>query len=197
MYYHQAPDLRDSIRVPPCELTSNGWRPSARPRRPTATITYSDPARWPAIEAYFAEHELTHYSILRTSVVPTIIQGGFRSKVIPSGQQHERHRVCEKDDDRQSHPAQESQDRVPDTAAVLLNRTIRPDEWVNPPRRFRSDALPRPAKRAHKGRDSLHQAALIHRLGQRNRENRSVRAWVARQQIRKSFAGWRAPCHGT
>ncbi len=157
----------------------------------------SDPARWPAIEAYFAEHELTHYSILRTSVVPTIIQGGFRSKVIPSGQQHERHRVCEKDDDRQSHPAQESQDRVPDTAAVLLNRTIRPDECVNPPRRFRSDALPRPAKRAHKGRDSLHQAALIHRLGQRNGENRSVRAWVARQQIRKSFAGWRAPCHGT
>jgi acetylornithine deacetylase/succinyl-diaminopimelate desuccinylase-like protein len=44
----------------------------------------SDPARRPAIEAYFAEHELTHYSILRTSVVPTIIQGGFRSNVIPS-----------------------------------------------------------------------------------------------------------------
>ena len=36
------------------------------------------------IERYFAEHELTHYSILRTSVVPTIIQGGFRSNVIPS-----------------------------------------------------------------------------------------------------------------
>jgi len=44
----------------------------------------SDPARRPAIEAYFAGHELTHYSILRTSVVPTIIQGGFRSNVIPS-----------------------------------------------------------------------------------------------------------------
>ena len=44
----------------------------------------SDPARAPAIEAYFAEHELTHYSILRTSVVPTIIKGGFRSNVIPS-----------------------------------------------------------------------------------------------------------------
>ncbi len=44
----------------------------------------TDPARRPAIEAYFAEHELTHYSILRTSVVPTIIQGGFRSNVIPS-----------------------------------------------------------------------------------------------------------------
>ena len=44
----------------------------------------TDPARAPAIEAYFAEHELTHYSILRTSVVPTIIKGGFRSNVIPS-----------------------------------------------------------------------------------------------------------------
>ena len=44
----------------------------------------TDPARAPAIEAYFAEHELTHYSILRTSVVPTIIKGGFRTNVIPS-----------------------------------------------------------------------------------------------------------------
>jgi acetylornithine deacetylase/succinyl-diaminopimelate desuccinylase-like protein len=44
----------------------------------------ADPARAPAIEAYFAEHELTHYSILRTSVVPTILKAGFRSNVIPS-----------------------------------------------------------------------------------------------------------------
>lgn len=44
----------------------------------------SDAARRPAIEAYFAEHELTHYSILRTSVVPTIFKAGFRSNVIPS-----------------------------------------------------------------------------------------------------------------
>jgi acetylornithine deacetylase/succinyl-diaminopimelate desuccinylase-like protein len=44
----------------------------------------SDAARRLAIEAYFAEHELTHYSILRTSVVPTILKAGFRSNVIPS-----------------------------------------------------------------------------------------------------------------
>jgi acetylornithine deacetylase/succinyl-diaminopimelate desuccinylase-like protein len=44
----------------------------------------TDPKRAPAIEAYFAEHELGHYSILRTSVVPTILKGGFRSNVIPS-----------------------------------------------------------------------------------------------------------------
>ena len=44
----------------------------------------TDPSRSAAIEAYFAEHELTHYSVLRTSVVPTILKGGFRSNVIPS-----------------------------------------------------------------------------------------------------------------
>src|SRR5450432_517081 len=44
----------------------------------------ADPKRAPAIEAWFAEHELTHYSILRTSVVPTILKAGFRSNVIPS-----------------------------------------------------------------------------------------------------------------
>ena len=44
----------------------------------------TDPKRAPAIEAYFAQHELTHYSILRTSVVPTIMKAGFRSNVIPS-----------------------------------------------------------------------------------------------------------------
>lgn len=43
-----------------------------------------DPVRGPAIEKYFADNELIHYSILRTSVVPTIIKGGFRSNVIPS-----------------------------------------------------------------------------------------------------------------
>jgi acetylornithine deacetylase/succinyl-diaminopimelate desuccinylase-like protein len=44
----------------------------------------SDPKRSAAIQKYFAEHELTHYSMLRTSVVPTIIKAGFRSNVIPS-----------------------------------------------------------------------------------------------------------------
>lgn len=44
----------------------------------------TDPARAAAIEAYFAQHELGHYSMLRTTVVPTIIKGGFRLNVIPS-----------------------------------------------------------------------------------------------------------------
>lgn len=44
----------------------------------------TDPAHSTEIQAYFAEHEPNHYSILRTSVVPTILKAGFRSNVIPS-----------------------------------------------------------------------------------------------------------------
>jgi acetylornithine deacetylase/succinyl-diaminopimelate desuccinylase-like protein len=43
-----------------------------------------DPARQAQIERYFAEHEPQHYSLLRTSVVPTIMSAGFRRNVIPS-----------------------------------------------------------------------------------------------------------------
>lgn len=43
-----------------------------------------DPRRRPAAERYLAEHEPRHYSMLRTSVTPTILKGGFRMNVIPS-----------------------------------------------------------------------------------------------------------------
>ena len=43
-----------------------------------------DPARRSDVDHYFRQHDPGHYSILRTSVVPTIIKGGFRSNVIPS-----------------------------------------------------------------------------------------------------------------
>lgn len=44
----------------------------------------ADAARGPEIDRYFFEHEPAHYSILRTSVTPTIVKAGFRSNVIPS-----------------------------------------------------------------------------------------------------------------
>lgn len=44
----------------------------------------ADPTRTAEIQRYFAEHEPNSYSILRTSIVPTVIQGGFRNNVIPS-----------------------------------------------------------------------------------------------------------------
>lgn len=42
------------------------------------------PARAAEVDRFFRDHEPGHYSILRTSVVPTILKAGFRSNVIPS-----------------------------------------------------------------------------------------------------------------
>jgi acetylornithine deacetylase/succinyl-diaminopimelate desuccinylase-like protein len=44
----------------------------------------ADPARTEEIQRYLAAHEPGNYSVLRTSIVPTMIQGGFRTNVIPS-----------------------------------------------------------------------------------------------------------------
>jgi acetylornithine deacetylase/succinyl-diaminopimelate desuccinylase-like protein len=43
-----------------------------------------DPQKTAAIQNYFADHDLGKYSILRTSISPTILNGGFRQNVIPS-----------------------------------------------------------------------------------------------------------------
>jgi acetylornithine deacetylase/succinyl-diaminopimelate desuccinylase-like protein len=43
-----------------------------------------DPARRAESERYLAEHEPQRYTMLRTSVVPTILKAGFRVNVIPS-----------------------------------------------------------------------------------------------------------------
>ena len=47
-------------------------------------VAILDPARALEIDRYFQAHDPGHYSILRTSVVPTILKAGFRSNVIPS-----------------------------------------------------------------------------------------------------------------
>ncbi len=44
----------------------------------------TDPKRSAEIQRYFEQYEPAHYSMLRTSVTPTIIKGGFRTNVIPS-----------------------------------------------------------------------------------------------------------------
>ena len=44
----------------------------------------ANPERRAHIERYLAEFEPHHYSILRTSVVPTVLKAGFRMNVIPS-----------------------------------------------------------------------------------------------------------------
>jgi acetylornithine deacetylase/succinyl-diaminopimelate desuccinylase-like protein len=44
----------------------------------------ADPAASVKIQHYLAEHDPGNFSVLRTSIVPTIISAGFRSNVIPS-----------------------------------------------------------------------------------------------------------------
>jgi len=44
----------------------------------------SNPARSEAIQSYFREKETMHWSMLRTSISPTMLQAGFRRNVIPS-----------------------------------------------------------------------------------------------------------------
>ena len=43
-----------------------------------------DPAKSAAINQYFREKEPIHWSMLRTSISPTILKAGFRTNVIPS-----------------------------------------------------------------------------------------------------------------
>ena len=43
-----------------------------------------NPAKTNDIQEYFAEKEPGHYSMLRTSISPTVIKGGYRVNVIPS-----------------------------------------------------------------------------------------------------------------
>jgi acetylornithine deacetylase/succinyl-diaminopimelate desuccinylase-like protein len=43
-----------------------------------------DPGRTAEVDRYFLKNEPAHYTMLRTSVVPTMIQAGFRANVIPS-----------------------------------------------------------------------------------------------------------------
>jgi acetylornithine deacetylase/succinyl-diaminopimelate desuccinylase-like protein len=43
-----------------------------------------NPERAAAIQEYFAQHEPAHHSMLRTSISPNMIQGGYRANVIPS-----------------------------------------------------------------------------------------------------------------
>jgi acetylornithine deacetylase/succinyl-diaminopimelate desuccinylase-like protein len=52
-----------------------------RAARYRAVLNPKHPA---SVEQYLAAHEQLHYSMLRTSVVPTILKAGFRVNVIPS-----------------------------------------------------------------------------------------------------------------
>ncbi len=44
----------------------------------------TNPAKSAAIQEYFRQNDIFHNSVLRTTISPNIIQGGFRNNVIPS-----------------------------------------------------------------------------------------------------------------
>jgi acetylornithine deacetylase/succinyl-diaminopimelate desuccinylase-like protein len=61
-----------------------GLAPLVRPEYGARYRALLDPKRAAEIDRYFRKEEPAHYSVLRTSVVPTMVSAGFRSNVIPS-----------------------------------------------------------------------------------------------------------------
>ncbi|MGA2183054.1 MAG: M20/M25/M40 family metallo-hydrolase [Bryobacteraceae bacterium] len=75
---------------PPMRLnaTTRAWFEGlAKISAPDDAFRYAhigDPEPSASIQRYLAEHEVANYAVLRTSIAPTVIRGGFRSNVIPS-----------------------------------------------------------------------------------------------------------------
>jgi len=97
----------------------------------------ADPAHTAEIQRYLAEHEPGNYSMLRTSIVPTIIQGGFRSNVIPS--QAEATLDIRALPDENMNQLYEEMRRVIGDAAVEVVSTVRANRPVSPPSRIDSE----------------------------------------------------------
>jgi acetylornithine deacetylase/succinyl-diaminopimelate desuccinylase-like protein len=62
----------------------SGLAPLVSPELGARYRALLDPKHTAEVDRYFRRNEQAHYSVLRTSVVPTIINAGFRSNVIPS-----------------------------------------------------------------------------------------------------------------
>ena len=75
---------------PPMELTPvtrgyiEGLEKVSSPEQTQRLKDLFDPAKTEAVQEYFRANDIQMNSILRTSISPNIIQGGFRSNVIPS-----------------------------------------------------------------------------------------------------------------
>ncbi len=76
--------------VPPMRLnetTRTYFERLAQISPPSAAARYralSNPKEQGEVERYFAQHEPRHNSMIRTSIAPTMLKGGFRGNVIPS-----------------------------------------------------------------------------------------------------------------
>lgn len=99
----------------------------------------ADPAKSAAIQEYFAVNEPGHYSMLRTSISPNIIQAGYRVNVIPSEAVATLDIRATPDED---FPAfLEQLRRVVDDSAVEIVRTERDTRPGAPPSAVKGDVF--------------------------------------------------------
>jgi acetylornithine deacetylase/succinyl-diaminopimelate desuccinylase-like protein len=116
----------------------------------------TDSKRGPAIQKYLAENEPMHYSMLRTSVVPTILNAGFRMNVIPSQAEATIDvRMAPGEDDKTFF---DQMQRVIGDPAVKIERITDGDRPATPPSRLDTDmfrALETVSKRIYPGSVTL------------------------------------------
>jgi acetylornithine deacetylase/succinyl-diaminopimelate desuccinylase-like protein len=116
----------------------------------------TDPARTGAIQRYLAENEPQHYSMLRTSVVPTILKAGFRMNVIPSEAEATIDVRAVPNEDLPAFEAEMR--RVIGDPAVKVERMTEGERPVTPPSRLDSEvfrALENVSKRMFPGSTTL------------------------------------------
>ncbi len=99
----------------------------------------TDPAKSAAIQEYFAVNEPGHYSMLRTSISPNIIQAGYRVNVIPSEAVATLDIRATPDEDIPSFLEQLR--RVVDDSAVEIVRTDRDTRPGAPPSAVKGDVF--------------------------------------------------------
>jgi acetylornithine deacetylase/succinyl-diaminopimelate desuccinylase-like protein len=116
----------------------------------------TDSRRSTEIQRYLAEYEPMHYSMLRTSVVPTILSAGFRMNVIPSQAEATIDiRMAPGEDDRTFF---DQMQRLIGDPAVKIERLTEGDRPPTPPSRLDTDmfrALETVSKRMYPGSVTL------------------------------------------
>jgi acetylornithine deacetylase/succinyl-diaminopimelate desuccinylase-like protein len=116
----------------------------------------TDSGRTTAIQRYLAQNEPMHYSMLRTSVVPTVLKAGFRMNVIPSEAEATIDiRMAPGEDDRSF---MDQMQRLIADPAVKIDRLTEGERPATPPSRLDNEmfrALEAVSKRIYPGSVTL------------------------------------------
>lgn len=110
----------------------------------------ADPAATEKVQRYLVEHDPGDYSVLRTSIVPTMIRAGFRSNVIPSEAEATLDIRALPDEDMDS--VYDQMRRVIDDPSVEIEPVRRSHRPPSPPSRLDTEmfqALERAQKRMY------------------------------------------------